>query len=352
MSGIALIIFLPFVSWPAFIIASPILILWIVSPAIAWWISIPQQRKKASLSPQQNQYLQNLTRKTWAFFENLIGPDDNWLPPDNYQENPEPRIAHRTSPTNIGLSLLSSLAAHDFGYLTTLQLLDRSQKTLSTMQELERYKGHFLNWYHTQTLLPLYPRYVSTVDSGNLAASLLTFKEGILSLYTLPVLRDDLYKGLTDTIAVLREKTKEPGAFQKIIEDHQEIGTTASVRLSSAKTFLEKLLPAAEAFLDKQKTIGTTESIWWAETLVKQCSNASFELTTLTGWMQDVEQHPKLSEVFRMPVHIPSLNDLMNMTDVLLPRLEKTILNEQGPEEKEWMIELESRIGNARLRAA
>ena len=200
MSGIALIIFLPFVSWPAFIIASPILILWIVSPAIAWWISIPQQRKKASLSPQQNQYLQNLARKTWAFFENFIGPDDNWLPPDNYQENPEPRIAHRTSPTNIGLSLLSSLAAHDFGYLTTLQLLDRSKETLSTMQELERHKGHFLNWYHTQTLLPLYPRYVSTVDSGNLAASLLTFKEGLLSLYTLPVLRDNLYNGLSDTI--------------------------------------------------------------------------------------------------------------------------------------------------------
>ena len=88
---------------------------------------------------------------------------------------------------------------------------------------------------------------------------------------------------------------------------------SGSLRLSSAKTFLEKILPAAEAFLDKQKPIGTAESIWWAETLVKQCSNATFELTTLTGWMQDVEQHPKLSEVFRMPVHIPSLNDLIGI---------------------------------------
>ena len=220
------------------------------------------------------------------------------------------------------------------------------------MQELERHKGHFLNWYHTQTLLPLYPRYVSTVDSGNLAASLLTFKEGLLSLYTLPVLRDNLYTGLSDTINVLREKTKEPGAFQKILDERNAMGSAESLRLSSAKTFLEKILPAAEAFLDKQKPIGTAESIWWAETLVKQCSNATFELTTLTGWMQDVEQHPKLSEVFRMPVHIPSLNDLMNMTDALLPKLEKTILKEHGPEEKEWMIELESRIRNARLMAA
>lgn len=352
LSGLALIIFLPFISWLAFIIASPILVLWIVSPAIAWWLSMPQQRRKASLSPQQNQYLQNLARKTWAFFENFIGPDDNWLPPDNYQESPEPRIAHRTSPTNIGLSLLSSLAAHDFGYLTTLQLLDRSKETLSTMQELERHKGHFLNWYHTQTLLPLYPRYVSTVDSGNLAASLLTFKEGLLSLYTLPVLRNDLYNGLTDTINVLREKTKEPSAFQKILDVRNAMDSVESLRLSSAKTFLEKLLPAAEAFLDKQKESGTTEGYWWTETLVKQCSNAVFELTNLTGWMQDVEQHPKLNEVFRLPDQIPSLNDLMNMTDVLLPKLERIIIDENGPEEKEWMIELESCIRNARLMAA
>lgn len=350
-SGSALILLLPFISWPAFIIASPILSLWIVSPFIAWWISLPQQRKKASLSKQQNQYLQNLARKTWAFFENFMGPDDNWLPPDNYQENPEPRIAHRTSPTNIGLSLLSSLAAHDFGYLTTLQLLDRSQKTLSTMQTLERHKGHFLNWYHTQTLLPLHPRYVSTVDSGNLAACMLTFKEGLLSLHNLPVLREDLYNGLTDTINVLREKAKEPSAFQKIIDAWHAMGPEESLRLSSAKTFLDTLLPAAEAFLDQQKTTGSNEGYWWAETLVKQCSDAAFELSTLTGWMQDVEQHQKLIEVFRMPDQIPSLNDLMNMTEVILPKLENSIVEENGPEEKEWLIALESSIRNSRLMA-
>ena len=115
LSGIVLWACLPFVSWTAFIVASPILVAWTLSPFMAWWISLPQARKKATLSAQQNSYLKILSRKTWAFFENFIGPDDNWLPPDNYQENPDPRVAHRTSPTNIGLSLLSALAAHDFG---------------------------------------------------------------------------------------------------------------------------------------------------------------------------------------------------------------------------------------------
>ncbi|HSF89390.1 MAG TPA: glucoamylase family protein, partial [Saprospiraceae bacterium] len=105
-------------------------------------------------------------------------------------------------------------------------------------------------------------------------------------------------------------------------------------------------------FLEKQKITGSTESIWWAETLLKQCSNAAFELTTLTGWIQEVEQHPKLMEIFKVPAHIPSLNDLMNMTEALLPRFEKTVIEENGPEEKEWMIALESRIRNARLMAS
>jgi cyclic beta-1,2-glucan synthetase len=154
-------------------VALPILILWFASPLIAWWISMPIIPRRARLTDDQILFLRKLSRKTWAFFEKFVGPDDHWLPPDNYQEEPRAVVAHRTSPTNMGLALLSNLSACDFGYISVGQFMDRTANTLRTMDALERYRGHFYNWYDTQSLKPLLPMYVSSVDSGNLAASLM-----------------------------------------------------------------------------------------------------------------------------------------------------------------------------------
>src|SRR5437867_9700692 len=126
-----------------------------------------------------------------------------WLPPDNYQEFPEPRLARRTSPTNIGMTLLSTLAAHDFGYLTTETLIRRLDNTLTTLEGLERHEGHFLNWYDTATLAPLHSRYVSTVDSGNLAAALMALAQGLLGLAIEPQTRAQCLDGLIDTAELL-----------------------------------------------------------------------------------------------------------------------------------------------------
>ncbi len=121
------------------------------------------------LTTKQTIFLRKLSRKTWAFFENYVDIEDHWLPPDNYQEHLTVEVAHRTSPTNIGLALLANLAAYDFGYLPTGQLIGRIESTFGTMESLERYQGHFYNWYDTLSLQPLPPLYISTVDSGNLA---------------------------------------------------------------------------------------------------------------------------------------------------------------------------------------
>jgi hypothetical protein len=118
------------------------------------------------------------------FFEKFMGPEDHWLPPDNFQENPRPVLATRTSPTNIGMALLSTLGAYDFGYLSLDDLTDRVRQTLSTLEQMERYQGHFYNWYDTRTLKPLGPLYVSTVDNGNLASLLLTLHSGLVELAT------------------------------------------------------------------------------------------------------------------------------------------------------------------------
>jgi len=161
------------------LISAPILLLWWLSPAIIWWVSEPLARRTSKLTPDQTVFLRKTARKTWAYFENLVGVQDNWLPPDNYQVYRDVGVAHRTSPTNMGMALLANLAAYDFGYLPLGGLIERTANTLRTMERLERYHGHFYNWYDTQSLQPLLPMYVSTVDSGNLGGAFTDLATGV-----------------------------------------------------------------------------------------------------------------------------------------------------------------------------
>ena len=162
--------------------ALPILALWAAAPFIAHGLSQPVLPQRAELREEDRQLFGLIARKTWRYFETFMGPKDHGLPPDNFQETPEARVAHRTSPTNIGMGLLATLAAHDLGFIPTAELASRIDATLTTMEGLERYEGHLLNWYDTQSLAPLAPAYVSTVDSGNLAGALMTLAEGLRGL--------------------------------------------------------------------------------------------------------------------------------------------------------------------------
>ncbi len=170
-------------------LAAPILGLWLASPWIAWRISQPIEPSAVpELRPKQLAFLRRTARKTWRFFETFVTAQEHWLPPDNFQEEPVPVVASRTSPTNMGLALLANLAACDFGYLSVGQLLRRTHDAFGTMQRLERHRGHFFNWYDTRTLKPLLPLYVSSVDSGNLAGHLLTLSPGLAELAAQPIL--------------------------------------------------------------------------------------------------------------------------------------------------------------------
>ncbi|WP_090254322.1 GH36-type glycosyl hydrolase domain-containing protein [Ectothiorhodospira marina] len=188
------------------VFAAPFLLPWLVSPGIGWWISRPPGDRIPRLSEVQEVFLRRSARKTWRYFADFVGPEDHWLPPDNFQETPAPMVASRTSPTNIGMALLADLAAHDFGYVTTGECLERIDQTLSTLERLERYRGHFYNWYDTRTLEPLQPRYVSSVDSGNLAGALLTLQAGLAELKDQPVPSPQAFQGLLDTLGVLGEQ--------------------------------------------------------------------------------------------------------------------------------------------------
>ena len=187
----------------ALAVAGPILGLWFASPAIAWWISRPLARREARLTADQTIFLRKLSRKTWAFFETFVGPEDHWLPPDNYQEHPVAAVAHRTSPTNMGLALLANLSAYDFGYIPAGQLIERTANAFRTMEALERYRGHFYNWYDTQSLKPLPPTVHLDGGQREPRGRLLTLRPGLLALPDQKILGARLFDGLSDTLRIL-----------------------------------------------------------------------------------------------------------------------------------------------------
>ena len=187
--------------------AFPWLTLWLFSPLIGWLLNLRPAEQKADgpLAEADRRLLRQVARRTWHYFSTFVSDDTSWLPPDNYQVAHQERLAMRTSPTNIGLWLTSALGAHDSGYLTIDQVLERLTKSMATMEHLERYQGHLLNWYDIQTLAPLEPRYVSTVDSGNLLGALWTLKQGVHELVHAPLLDGKTFTGLSDTGEILKQ---------------------------------------------------------------------------------------------------------------------------------------------------
>lgn len=300
------------------LLSMPVLLLWLLSPLIAWFISQPIIAPASTLSDTQRQFLRTSARRTWRYFDEFVSVKEHWLPPDNFQEAPEPTIASRTSPTNIGMSLLANLTAHDLGYITTSELLTLTENTFASMEKLERYHGHFYNWYDTRSLDPLRPQYISTVDSGNLVGALLTFQAGLTELIDQPLISLKVLQGIQDTLQVLAE----------------------TVQLADAKDFLQKvafiqdtlsnLTLSVPAIIAHSQTIRTLEDITttlqeimhqgqelksWLPITMEQNSEIVYWVKAFNEQVQTV-----LSEFrFMLPVskqEIPTLSDLAQQLEI------------------------------------
>ena len=291
----------------------PIIGLWFLFPGIAWWISRPIKSHEAKLTERQFSFLRNLSRKTWSFFETFAGPDDNWLPPDNYQESPVSVTAHRTSPTNIGLSLLANLSAYDFGYILTGELITRTSNAYSSISSMERYRGHFFNWYDTQTLKPLRPLYISSVDSGNLAAHLLTLQQGLLTLPDRVIHGPRLFEGIFDTFQILLEHTEKsiPVQLAQFRVYLNAILHEQPVTLAYLRKCLEKLTVSSSEIVNTLIVNSDEQYSLWANKLSQQCKSALEELTYLVPWIF----HPDFPEMLKKnPLinTIPTLREIAN----------------------------------------
>jgi len=260
-------------------LVTPFVLVWGAAPLIVWWISRPPRpRAIARLDRVRADLLRQTARRSWRYFETFVTAADHHLPPDNVQEDPAEAVAHRTSPTNIGLYLLSAVAAHDMGWLGTRALIDRLDATLTTLEQMERHRGHFYNWYDTLSLSALQPRYVSTVDSGNLAGHLIVVQQACLELAAgTPSLRRQL-DGVADVLNIARQ------AMALVVDDHRDGAVqthhlalaaaelAATLRTPPAANVWEVLTVQADVVVDIVLALGAErggaayqDTVTWAE---------------------------------------------------------------------------------------
>ena len=325
----------------ASLVAAPMLALWLASPAIAWWLGRPIRARRAQLSDDQGVFLRRLSRKTWAFFETFVCAEEQWLPPDNYQESPVAKIAHRTSPTNMGLALLANLAARDFGYISAGQLIERTAHALQSMANLERYRDHFYNWYDTRTLEPLLPRYVSTVDSGNLTAHLLTLRAGLMELPDHKLLGERLWQGIDDTHTVLAELLADsaPAALARFHGELDSARDSEPTTLLAARTCLERLATLSGQTAESLANKEVGQAKWWAVALDRQCRDALEELDFLAPWLSHEPLFAGQAD-FLATKGIPSLRDLYASEAELLLTLEHRLRDDPVGAERDRLSEL------------
>jgi cellobiose phosphorylase len=319
-------------------IASPILLLWLFAPAWAWYISKPGIQKLEELSSAKRDFLHVTARKTWGFFEDFVTQSDNWLPPDNYQERPVERIAHRTSPTNIGLAVLSALSAYDFGYLTPNQLIRNLQKTFATLNSLERFRGHFYNWYDTETLVPLNPRYISTVDSGNFIASLLTLRQGLVELPDVRIISDRRYEGLTDTLLVI--KSNLDPKLHNHLENIERLlsGLTAQPPefIPEAKGALEILLSELLSLQNIPALAEDQGCLNWIAKMEKQIRSGMEDLIVLTPWSARLPVPPKFEKLKALN-NISTIREIYHLKLSLVPEFKRYLAICDSHEETKWL---------------
>jgi hypothetical protein len=226
---------------PALPTALPILFLWACNRAVSGWLNRAPAAARNQTSRENVAFLRNTAVRTWRYFSEYSIAEHNWLIPDNVQEQPA-AIAARVSPTNVGFLLNARQVACEFGYLTMPEFAERTLRTLTTIEKLQKHRGHILNWYDTRTLEPLAPLFVSSVDSGNLLASLWTLQQGCLDRLKQPILQPSLAEGFLDYLRILSEARAFP---RKLL--------LACERRRNTDTWLQSILALPETLFDQTR---------------------------------------------------------------------------------------------------
>jgi hypothetical protein len=275
--------------------AAPLVVAWLLGPLVAWWLSQPAPDRLPAPTPREVEHLRRWARHTWHYFDVHVNRRENWLAPDNVQLRSRWIVAPRTSPTNIGMGLLADLAACDLGYLAASRFVRRAERTLRTLERLERHRGHFYNWYDTRSLQPAEPRYVSTVDSGNLWGALTVLRVGLEELGQRPVADGNVVVGVIDTleaIAALRPSCawSDTAAFDAQLAELRQACADAHPRgARQTWRFLGHLRGMLHG-LESKAAQAPSELRAWLAALRRQVATTHGELSRLAFWVSTPER--------------------------------------------------------------
>ncbi|WP_343551200.1 glucoamylase family protein [Pantoea sp.] len=314
------------------VFALPLAALWLIAPWMLWHISKPAPARQKTLTTAQQLFLRQTARHTWAWFDDFVTAEHHFLPPDNFQEVLQTKVANRTSPTNIGLSLLANLTAWDFGYLTQHQVISRTLATLDSLDRMEHFRGHLYNWYDTHTLQPLQPRYISSVDSGNLAAHLATLQAGLAQWKQQPVISlPVIMAGLNDTFLLAEKQIGSERLWQKLAAQFE---TLQQALPSTLQHELASLLAISEQLL--AQTLPPAQQVNWLAHFTRQLADLQREWLLFFAWITPQQT---------LPDTLPSLLWLSEL-DRHHPELEATSVVWAARERLATLLELEGRLEN------
>lgn len=287
-----LILFLAFNIEPSLALTLlPSCIIWFLSPFTAYYISKDISYKKVELPYKDALLLKELSRRTWAYFEDFVNEENNWLAPDNFQEDPPNGLATRTSPTNVGMGLISNIVAYDLGYIGIEENIERLENIVENVEGLTKYKGHLYNWYDTISKEPLFPRYVSTVDSGNLVGYLWVVSEALKEYMNSPILRDIYIEGMLDTIHLAKDELEEVNYYD---EEIKSILENKNMNLTQYKRLLMDLRSKA---IDIER-LNPKANIYWNLKIKSMVNNRIKELQNIFPWTDSINLKEGYEELY------------------------------------------------------
>ncbi|MCY6356795.1 GH36-type glycosyl hydrolase domain-containing protein [Clostridium sp. ZS2-4] len=297
--------------------------LWFINPYIAYYISKDAKKEEFKATASQEKMLRRISRKTWAYFEDFVNEKDNWLAPDNYQVNPPNGVARRTSPTNIAMGLTSNLTAYDLGYIGLEENLQRLKNILKSMDKLKKYKGHFYNWYDTETMNTLNPEYISTVDSGNLVGYLWLLGESLEEYKNIPLINKNMMKGICDTLSLANEEISKELGLEDTYRDIIKKISSANFDIVSWKKILSDIFSKAVDIEKSQKD----KKLYWNNKVKNTAAKALGEMQRVLPWIDLVtENRDEIGELYgklnSLALQTP-LNSFVKETDNLVLKSKK-----------------------------
>ena len=360
---------------------APVLLLWVLSPEIARWLSTPPvDTQPRSLDSKERADLRELAVRTWHFYEEFVNPNSHWLPPDNFQESPRGEIAQRTSPTNIAMMLLSTLVARELGFIGVSTFVQRLRFSLYSMRQMPRHRGHILNWVDTSTLEPLEPRYVSMVDSGNLAGALVTLRQACQKMDTTRYLCDAQWRGLSDLLSLLEKAVSDlldhaghesPATIsaihdvRKLIKrrDKSNLGHVAllkRLRDSECKRLDNTLLKVLQTIRGKVALTDLQEIEAWSNDLNGHVESMYLEAETCFPWLQLLQTPPdtgvpcehsslepvwrKLRDIAQLPARLSDIGENTTRMRRAIGGWREGWNGSRSPQLESWLSELEASL--------